>query len=218
MLTTLLAAASAVLLQAETVDIQGRDVRLGDIARLEGVAGRARGLLESRVVARFDQGRSRMSIGRAALAGLVRRAVPGLAVRGGDGGAVTLRRLATPRAEGRCFVLGAPVASGATLIAADAEPAPCRADRVRRDLRFEPESGTVVAGADLPAGTYLGRIELPSAAAVVAGDQLTLIAVAGPVRIQRRVVAMQAGSPGRRLFVRTQDGEILAAALPEPGR
>lgn len=218
MLTTLLVAASAVLLPAATVDVEGREIRLANIARVEGVTGGARDVLESRVIARFAEGRSRMSIGRAALAGLVRRAAPGLAVLGADGGAVTLRRHSGPRAQGPCFVLAAPVAAGATLEAADAAPAPCRSDRTRRALRFEPESGTVVAVADLPAGTYVGRISLASAPHVAAGDQLTLVAVAGPVRIQRRVVAMQPGSPGRRLFVRTQDGEILAAPLPESGQ
>lgn len=51
--------------------------------------------------------------------------------------------------------------------------------------------------------------------AVRRGEALTVSSVSGPVRIERRVVALQdLGSGGRKLFVRSADGEIFAAPAP----
>ena len=69
------------------------------------------------------------------------------------------------------------------------------------------------AGTDLAAGTYLGRISAPPGVAVDKGAKLTLVATAGPVRVSREVVALQAGRPGGRLFVRDAEGNVTSAPL-----
>lgn len=50
--------------------------------------------------------------------------------------------------------------------------------------------------------------------AVAAGDELRLVARRGSVHIEREVRALQSGAPGDRLFIRTDDGTVLVAAVP----
>lgn len=45
------------------------------------------------------------------------------------------------------------------------------------------------------------------------GEALTLEVRVGPVKVEREVRALQAGWPGRRLFVRTPEGEVLTVRL-----
>ena len=45
------------------------------------------------------------------------------------------------------------------------------------------------------------------------GDRLTLISAVGPVRVERQVVALQAGRAGGRVFVRDAEGQVVAAPL-----
>lgn len=48
------------------------------------------------------------------------------------------------------------------------------------------------------------------------GDDLTLVIDVGTVRVARHVVALQEAHAGQRLFVKSRDGQILAARF-EPG-
>ncbi len=47
------------------------------------------------------------------------------------------------------------------------------------------------------------------------GDVLTLRVTVGPVTVEREVRALQAGAPGQPVFVRTDDGVVLRALVPE---
>jgi hypothetical protein len=79
--------------------------------------------------------------------------------------------------------------------------------------------GVMVAGADRD-GTIALRapmlaprakpipLRLPDPPAVRAGDELTLLSRAGPVTIERPVIALQPGYSGRRLFVRDRAGHV----------
>lgn len=51
--------------------------------------------------------------------------------------------------------------------------------------------------------------------AVLAGDVLTLHIEVGPVTVERPVRALQSGSAGRYVFVRTADGSVIRALVPE---
>lgn len=53
----------------------------------------------------------------------------------------------------------------------------------------------------------------PEEPAVRAGDALTIRIRVGAVTVEREVRALQAGWPGRRLFVRTPEGAALAVRL-----
>lgn len=93
-------------------------------------------------------------------------------------------------------------------------PAPCTANRPAF-LRFDREDHRLAATHDLPAGSYLGRVAVPAAAAVKRGDDLRLVSKIGPVTIERAVTAVQPGHDGRRVFVRDPDGQVFAVKLDQ---
>jgi flagella basal body P-ring formation protein FlgA len=215
----LLAAAGATvtvgLTPAAEVALPGRQIRLGDVADLSALEPSERSRLAPRVLAAIPPGRSRVILSREAVSALVRRSVPGLSVRD-DMKAETLtfrvRASADERPRAACAELARPLAAGAALSDADLAPVACR-DEAASGLRFDRLDRVARAERDLAAGTYLGRISAPPAVAVDKGDKLTLIAAAGPVRVSREVVALQAGRPGGRLFVRDSEGNVTSAPL-----
>jgi flagella basal body P-ring formation protein FlgA len=221
----LLAAAGAAVMvgltPAAEVALPGRDIRLGDVADLSGLEPSVRAALAPRVIAAIPAGRSRFTLSREALRGLVRRSVPALALRSGADEAPLLFRIAQPAGErpaGTCAELARPVTAGAALSKEDLVPAACRTTAALPDLRFDRLNGVVRTNGTLAAGTYLGRISAAEAPVVDKGETLTLVASAGPVRVMREVVAMQAGRAGGRLFVRDAEGHVTSAPLAaDPG-
>lgn len=201
-----------------TVDLRGRDIRLGDLAALAGFAPAAHPRLAARVIASVPPGRTQLSITQAALASLVRRNVPGLAGQLVPGaGVVTFRAppqpIQTDLQLGACAAIAQPVAQGAAIKPADIVAVPCEATEAGAPLRFDRRASAIRASAPLPAGTRLGRVVLSAAPDVDKGDELTLVSAVGPVRVERQVVALQAGRSGGRVFVRDAEGQVVAAPL-----
>jgi hypothetical protein len=210
------ATAAVGLVPAGEVVLQDRQIRLGDVVDLGGLAPEQRRRLAPRVIAVLPLGRSRAILPPEALAGLVRRAVPGLDLRMPKGvGSFTFRLAQPPAAASAvkpCAELARSLFSGAALSPDDIHPVDCRAQQPSQ-LRFDRLNGVVRAGEDLPAGAYLGRVSPAKAADIDAGDKLTLVATAGPVRVAREVVALQAGRAGGRVFVRDAEGNVSSAPL-----
>lgn len=118
-----------------------------------------------------------------------------------------------------CFAAARDVPAGAALAAADLAPVDCRADAPPAPLRYDRAGGVPVSAAAIAAGTYLGHVVPLAEGRVAKGETLTLRSTAGPVTIERTVVAMQPGRSGRRVFVRDSEGRIFAAPLAlETGR
>jgi hypothetical protein len=220
LLSILLAAAGASatvgLVPAAEVALPDRRIRLGDVAELGGLAPAERQRLAPRVIALVPAGRSRIVLTREALRGLVRRSVPGLAVRAEAEESSLTFTVAQPL-EGRppptCAEVARPVSAGAPVSGEDLVPAPCRATAASVQLRFDRANRIVRASGPLAVGDYLGRISVGSALPVDKGDKLSLVASSGPVRVSREVVAMQAGRAGGRLFVRDSEGNVTSAPL-----
>jgi hypothetical protein len=201
----------------DEVALPGREIRLGDVADLDRLEPGLRKRLAPRVLAALPPGRNSATITRAALAGLVRRAVPGLELRLATGPAeVTFRRaqsLAAAPARRGCGELVRDLPAGSALADADILAVPCAAAAAPSPLRFDRTHRVVRADRDLAAGTYLGRVSQAPASAVEAGDKLSLVAMAGPVRVARDVVALQPGRAGGRVFVRDSEGNVTSAPL-----
>jgi flagella basal body P-ring formation protein FlgA len=214
------ATAAVGLVPAGEVALQDRQIRLGDVADLSGLAPELRRRLAPRVVAVLPLGRSRTTLAPEALAALVRRAVPGLDLRMPKGVTSFTFRLAQPPAAASaaqpCAALTRSLPSGAALSPDDIVPVACIAALPPR-LRFDRLNGVVRADEDLASGAYLGRVSPARAAAVDAGDKLTLVASAGPVRVAREVVALQPGRAGGRVFVRDAEGNVTSAPLALQG-
>lgn len=219
-LNLLPAAAGAVvtlgLTPAAEVALPDRQIRLGDVADLSGLEPGARARLGPRVIAAIPAGRSGITLSRESLRALVRRSVPALHLRAeADEAPIALRVAASAEARvaGACAELARPLAAGAPLSDADLVPVACRDETAAAPLRFDRLSKVARADGEIAAGTYLGRISAPGTVAVDKGDKLTLIASAGPVRVSREVVALQAGRHGGRLFVRDSEGNVTSAPL-----
>lgn len=202
----------ATLRPGEDIVLRDRPLRIGDIARIDHAGGIPD--LERRIVAMLPERRRTVTVSRAALAGLIRRAVPGLVIRHGAG-AMTLRLPApSARASRPCFALAAPVAQGALLRPSGlAETACAGPDRGGTAVRLDRRTGALRAAAALPAGAYLGRIAVPSPPDIERGQRLTVVSTAGPVRIERQAVALQNGLNGRRAFVQDADGQVFPAPV-----
>jgi flagella basal body P-ring formation protein FlgA len=222
-LELLLAAAGATvtvgLAPAAEVALPGREIRLGDVADLSGLPPAARARLAPRIVAVIPAGRTGITLTRESLRTLVRRSVPALDLRTGPGEAAIAFRAAASsedRPAPACAELARSLADGAALSNEDLVPVACRDHAAMPPLRFDRLNRVVRAEGAIAAGTYLGRISAPSAVAVDKGDKLSLVASAGPVRVSRDVVALQAGRPGGRLFVRDAEGNVTSAPLAAP--
>lgn len=219
LLSLLLAAAgpsvTVGLVPAAEVALADRRIRLGDVADLSRLQPAERQRLAPRVIASVPAGRSRIVLTREAVSGLVRRSVPGLALRAEAEQSSLTFTLAEP-AAGRpaltCSEIARPVAAGAAVSGEDLVPVPCRASAPAQ-LRFDRSDRIVRASGPLAAGDYLGRISAGSAPAVEKGDKLSLVASSGPVRVSREVVAMQPGRAGGKVFVRDSEGNVTSAPL-----
>ncbi len=112
-----------------------------------------------------------------------------------------------------CFAAARDVPAGVALAPADLVPVACRGAAPRAPLRYDRSRGVPVTIAAVTAGTYLGHILPVTVARIARGDTLTLRSSAGPVTIERAVVAMQPGRSGGRVFVRDSEGKVFAAPL-----
>ncbi len=112
-----------------------------------------------------------------------------------------------------CFAAARDLQAGAALSAADLSPVACQPDAPRAPLRYDRGSEVPVTLAAVSAGAYLGHVLPLADLSVKKGDRLTLRSIAGPVTIERTVVAMQSGRSGGRVFVRDSEGKVFAAPL-----
>lgn len=208
---SLIVAEPAAATPPDTTTIKLRDeaIRVGDLAHAS--------VYRDLVVARLPRGVSHMALTEAQRRALLRNRVPGVSLalrhRGVlrvNGGAATRPARAT---RGTCFALRADVADGAYLSREDVEQADCRAAAGDARVRYDAGAAAPVARYALPAGTYLGRVRVPEQRPLAAGVPLLLRTVVGPVIVEREVTSLQPGRAGRRLFVRTEDGKMLASQI-----
>ncbi len=199
---------------AHSIYLAERIIQVRDLARLAPEAEHRFGSLP---VAQIPDGHSALELSAERRAALLRRRVPSYLFPLRVEGPV---RFAAPHAEtmgrtGRaCFALRQNLAAGDYVIGDTIAAAPCRATlSASLPLRFDPAAGAARADAPLNAGTYLGPLALREGGLVKQGHNLTLAIHAGPVRIERRVSAMQPARSGHALFVRTAEGAILTAPL-----
>jgi hypothetical protein len=112
-----------------------------------------------------------------------------------------------------CFAAVHDLPVGAPVGAGDLAPVACQSGAKRAPLRYDRAGGVPVTETAVAAGAYLGHVAPVAEGRVAKGDTLTLHSSAGPVTIERAVVAMQPGRSGGRVFVRDSEGKVFAAPL-----
>lgn len=213
-----LAGTACALASAHTLDIAGADVRIRDVATLECVRPEFRKPLGNLVVATLPTHANEVTLARGALATLIRRRAPLLAgiEVGTTDQPVTLRRPVAagvqPDATSGCWVAARAIPEGLSITGEAIQAAPC-ADRsgVPR-IRYDRAQGIARATSNIAGGDYLGRLDVPAERFADTGDELSLVAIVGPVRIERSVWAVQPGR-GASVFVRGEDGEVFRAPV-----
>ncbi len=121
---------------------------------------------------------------------------------------------------GTCLALERVIRAGEFLTAEAAGETPCRDRQPTLPLSYDRDARAPVATAAIPAGTYLGHLVLAPGPIAAPGDKLALVIRSGPVTITREVSPLRPARAGERVFVRTADGDVLAArfAAAEAGQ
>lgn len=125
---------------------------------------------------------------------------------------------AAPDAHTHCLRALAPFAVGDVADAAKFEPADCVGENASPTFRYDVSAHLARLARPVAAGEIVPAYPQYDARAVHAGGKLHLVILAGPVRVEREVEAIQPAKPGQRLFVRAGDGAILSVTYAGAGQ
>jgi hypothetical protein len=118
-----------------------------------------------------------------------------------------------------CVRVVAPLDGGAYVRPSDFAPVPCPADGTpAAPYRYDAARGAVRLAHALASGDVVAAPPALADRAVVPGQELALLVLAGPVRIERHVVALQGARRGSKLFVRDGDGNVLSVRYEPEAR
>lgn len=210
------------VLDAERIELAGRELHVRDIADLSCVAPESRTTLGDLVVARVPEGRPHLTASRAALAALVRRRVPTLSGMSAGRGAITIMAPATAASHApsrSCFATRKPIHAGDAISEELLAKAPCAEPAQRNLLGYDRSEGVVRARIDVPAGVQVGAILVSPELTADTNDQVAYRIRNGATTVERFVTAAQP-TLGPRTFVRTAAGQVFSApssALTEAG-
>lgn len=114
-----------------------------------------------------------------------------------------------------CYSARSDLPAGTYIVRADVNQVDCSAARGDARLRYDAAARAPYARDQVAAGSYLGALRLEADRPVARGTAMLLRTRVGPVTIERKVVAIQAGRGGKRLFVRAGDGAAFASRLAD---
>jgi len=121
--------------------------------------------------------------------------------------------ISAPQAHGieaHCLEARAPLAAGAIPASANFMPVACPAGGMASAFRYDRTHGCTHAARTIAAGEIVPAYPEFERNMIEPGQSLRLVVSDGPVRIERTVEAMQAAKSGEKLFVKTDDGQILS--------
>lgn len=194
--------------QAIHIILPGAELRASDIAFV--------GRDEDMVVARLPARASTVLLTEDKRHALLTNRKPGRDWKLRHGGVLRVERgaiVTKPQPGGPCFAARIELSPGTYITRADAVEAECRAGAVERRLGYDANAAAPVARATIPAGSYLGRLQIGSETPVAAGRALLLRTRVGPVIVERAVTSLHPGQPGQRVWVRTADGQLASSML-----
>jgi hypothetical protein len=209
----------------EMVHVAGDRLTLGDIANLDALPDSMREMAAGLVLMRFRNGHVPPRVSRGFLMNRAKRLMPALGrwLPGRHEGYVSLtggRQAADAGTSGGpgCLQALRPVAAGALADEDSFAEAACGGGDVVRAFGFDRSTGAVRVIRALTPGQLVVRFAGYGEGGVVAGDILILRAGSGPVVVEREVITLQSARSGAQVFVRTAEGEVLAATFVEDGQ
>lgn len=113
-----------------------------------------------------------------------------------------------------CFKLVSPVAQGQIISRSSLMRGDCDQENTGSDLvLFDRQDLVLRASLDLPSGTFLGQLALPTHQVKQAGVSVTLQVRSGPITIERSGHTLQPAQEGYPVFIQLDDGEIVVAPI-----
>jgi len=189
-----------------SITAPGGQVRASQIAMLPAA--------RDTIVATLPEGAGEVTMTADARLALIRNRYPGAAYRlRHDGPVRVLREAVAPETSAECAASRAEIPAGAYLSEDDLAPVRCQDGATGGWLGYDPAARGFFARVALRAGTYLGRVPVNPQPSATEGRQLVYRTSEGPVMVEREVVALQSGRAGRPVFVRTEEGKVLAATV-----
>lgn len=189
------------------VELRDELLRAGDLATGVGDS--------QMVVARLPDGTPAVVLSEDDRRALLRARLPGASFRLRASGPVEFVGGISERAvnEAACFAARADIAAGSFIDQSEVAPVPCERTRPHAGLGYDASARAPLARGAIPAGAYLGPVRAVASDPVAAGETLVLRSAIGPVMVERTVTSMEAARRGGRIFVRTEDGELVSARL-----
>lgn len=212
-IAALLGGASCALVEAREIESPDGRLRLRDVVKSDCPALRNAG---DAVIAALPQGTNRARLSHAALAALIRRRLPSLAIAETptlSTEEIELRRGGSTQVHPgpSCFELTHAVAPRTPLTRDGVALTTCTSARAPLALAYDARNGIVRAAETGSAGHYLGQLIALPTHLIEQDEPLQLRVTAGPVEITREVIAVQPAHTGEAIFVRDADGHVFAA-------
>ena len=204
-----LATISAPLIGLDEVSLPDRYIRVGDVADVDDTDGA--------ILAAIPEGKTKIVLTSEDAARLIRNRLPGTPFDLKFDEVVTLTAPSASVTRGACFVAKWDLATDQIVRESDVEATACLDQLPSRDLGYDHSRRAVVVRHPIMAGEYLGSVKPAKDEAVAAGNRMVFRTSNGVVSVEREVVALQAGTPGKTLFARTENGEVIVARLGETG-
>lgn len=111
----------------------------------------------------------------------------------------------------RCLQVLSPLPAGAIAASTNFVPAPCPRGGLLATFHHDSAQSVSRLSHAVARDEIVPRFPEFGVSMVQPGQMLSMVVMSGAVRIERRVEAMQGARSGGRLFVRSSDGQILAA-------
>lgn len=215
---------AAVALQSDVI-VQDPQVELGELMNLSHLPPALSLRAASLPITRFQPGETQMMLSTQRLAERARALMPALGpwLSNTSAGSITVHLAPAKRSreetgiatQARCMRLEHAVSENVVIAEDDVSAAPCPASSPDRPVRYDRLDRVARATRALSAGETISEIPQFALAVVRPGEHLFVEAHIGAVIVSQEVEALQAAGPGRSIFVRTADGQVVAA--PGPG-
>jgi hypothetical protein len=191
-------------------------VVLGDVARLSNLPSAMRRRAQSLAIYEIPAGRRRITLSAKFIVERASNLLPALRpwLDPNANGVVEVtltKRHDDETTQSACMVAKTSLAVGDIATRSNFTAAACPPEGPSaRAFRYSAATGSAYAVRSITAGEQVLSVPSGDLAAVRPGQSLFITARAGPVRVQREVVAVQPAAMGRALFVKAADGKVFS--------
>ena len=205
---------------ADVVNVESRQIRVSDVVELTTLDSGIEDKVVQKVIATIPADKSNVTLTRHDIASLIRRRIPGLPLSENHKGDELVRIEYSKIDEfiGRqtCYGFSKSVIKGQAIIAEDLTAVTCDGNQPLAAMKYNASTNVLRASDNISAGSYAGRISVPTGKYADTNDELVLRVVVGPVKIEKTVWALQPANGADRIFVKDRQGNVLRVPIQSP--